>query len=29
VFGDMSLAESRKSIALFAERVMPDLARAE
>jgi alkanesulfonate monooxygenase SsuD/methylene tetrahydromethanopterin reductase-like flavin-dependent oxidoreductase (luciferase family) len=29
VFGDMSLAESRKSIALFAERVMPDLATAE
>jgi alkanesulfonate monooxygenase SsuD/methylene tetrahydromethanopterin reductase-like flavin-dependent oxidoreductase (luciferase family) len=29
VFGDMSLAESLKSIALFADRVMPELARGE
>lgn len=29
VFGDMSLAESLKSITLFAERVMPELAKAE
>ena len=29
VFGDMSLDESRKSITLFAERVMPDLAKEE
>jgi alkanesulfonate monooxygenase SsuD/methylene tetrahydromethanopterin reductase-like flavin-dependent oxidoreductase (luciferase family) len=27
VFGDMSLEESFKSVALFAERVMPKLAK--
>ena len=29
VFGDMSLAESLKSVALFGENVMPELAKAE
>jgi alkanesulfonate monooxygenase SsuD/methylene tetrahydromethanopterin reductase-like flavin-dependent oxidoreductase (luciferase family) len=29
VFGDMSLAESLKSVALFGERVMPELVKAE
>jgi hypothetical protein len=29
VFGDMTLAESLRSVALFAERVMPDLAKTE
>jgi len=29
VFGDMSLAESFRSITLFAERVMPELAGTE
>ena len=29
VFGDMSLAESARSITLFAERVMPELATGE
>jgi alkanesulfonate monooxygenase SsuD/methylene tetrahydromethanopterin reductase-like flavin-dependent oxidoreductase (luciferase family) len=29
VFGDMTLAESLKSVALFGERVMPELAKAE
>ena len=29
VFGDMSLAESQKSVTLFAEQVMPELVKAE
>jgi alkanesulfonate monooxygenase SsuD/methylene tetrahydromethanopterin reductase-like flavin-dependent oxidoreductase (luciferase family) len=29
VFGDMSLAESHKSVALFAEQVMPKLVKSE
>ena len=29
VFGDMSLAESLKSVALFGERVLPELAKVE
>jgi hypothetical protein len=29
VFGDMSLAESLKSVTLFGEQVMPELLKAE
>jgi alkanesulfonate monooxygenase SsuD/methylene tetrahydromethanopterin reductase-like flavin-dependent oxidoreductase (luciferase family) len=29
VFGDMSLAESYKSVSLFGEQVMPELGKAE